>query len=400
MAVCGKGEMGESDATALESSSSPSEIAGYFELTKSSLGLSCIGSTTSRQEDPVLPGHDHDQFHKEEGSELPKEQLDAENLSSQSDEELSQSEPLLSKDSPQMSLNLTDLSLEGHPSGSWMESQENQCEDEMKTLDQPSEKKCNDAENKYLPSSSMQPYPAEAPGDCNGTEYVQPLDLSAELSCTLEVSEPQAVLTSAGNVEEEKTGENNLILSEQCSEEFPENDEFIENTDSKVYIASTPFCHLDLHLPEPPESVRVCMGCSGGRKACRTLPIGIGVVDQEPQDLISPVPCSEELPKRDEFVENTDTYGATITNASFCETDLISPIPCSEELPKKGEFVENTDTYGATITNASFCETDLISPIPCSEELPKKGEFVENTDTYGATITNASFCETEDPEED
>ena len=65
-------------------------------------------------------------------------------------------------------------------------------------------------ENKYLPSSSMQPYPAEAPGDCNGTEYVQPLDLSAELSCTLEVSEPQAVLTSAGNVEEEKTGENSM----------------------------------------------------------------------------------------------------------------------------------------------------------------------------------------------
>ena len=74
---------------------------------------------------------DHDQFHKEEGSELPKEQLDAENLSSQSDEELSQSEPLLSKDSPQMSLNSNDLSLEGHLSGSWMESQENQCEDGM-----------------------------------------------------------------------------------------------------------------------------------------------------------------------------------------------------------------------------------------------------------------------------
>ena len=68
-------------------------------------------------------------FHKEDGSELPKEQLEAENLSSQSDEELSQSEPLLSKDSPQMSLNSIDLSLEGHPSGSWMESQENQCED-------------------------------------------------------------------------------------------------------------------------------------------------------------------------------------------------------------------------------------------------------------------------------
>ena len=35
-----------------------------------------------------------------------------------------------------------------------------------------------------------------------------------------------------------------LILSEQCSEEFPKNDEFVDNTDSKVYIASTPFCHL------------------------------------------------------------------------------------------------------------------------------------------------------------
>ena len=65
------------------------------------------------------------------------------------------------------------------------------------------------AENKYLPSSPMQP----ASGDCNGkssTEYAQPLDLSAEQSHTLEVSEHPAVLTSAANVEEEKTGENSM----------------------------------------------------------------------------------------------------------------------------------------------------------------------------------------------
>ena len=46
-----------------------------------------------------------------------------------------------------------------------------------------------------------------------------------------------------------------------------------------------------------------------------------------------------------------------LINTGFYSVDLISPVPCSEELPKKGEFVENTDTYGATITNASFCET-------------------------------------------
>ena len=48
-----------------------------------------------------------------------------------------------------------------------------------------------------------------------------------------------------------------------------------------------------------------------------------------------------------------------LINTGFCSVhvDLISPVPCSEELPKRDEFVENTDTYGATITNASFCET-------------------------------------------
>ena len=46
-----------------------------------------------------------------------------------------------------------------------------------------------------------------------------------------------------------------------------------------------------------------------------------------------------------------------LINTGFCSVDLISPVPCSEELPKRDEFVENTDTYGATITNASFYET-------------------------------------------
>jgi hypothetical protein len=135
------------------------------------------------------------------------------------------------------------------------------------------------------------------------------------------------VSTGCVNTEEEDgQGDDGESTSEElgtsvpCTEKTLQGAELVADGNSCTITLQSEFHSIQHRFPDPPESLRIVMRTRERTDAHESASVGLRENNHEQEDQFSPIKCSEDSPKSDEMLSNSDA-GMSIASRSFYKTE-------------------------------------------------------------------------------